>query len=175
MARSAHEARVWWVTGLAGAGKTTIARAMIARLSELGIRPVLLDGDELRQVVGPDLAYDPDSRRELARRYGRLCKLLSEQGIEVVCATISMFEDARRWNRQNIPRYVEIYVKVPMAELKRRNQKQLYRGKRSTEVWGIDIDPEEPLMPDIILLNDGSRTLDELVDNVMAHAATRSD
>jgi adenylylsulfate kinase len=164
---------VWWITGLAGAGKTSIARVVAERLRARGVPVVLLDGDELREALGADAGYDRDSRRRLAGQYGRLCRLLSGQGIAVVCATISMFEEARRWNRANIPVYTEVYVKVPPEVLARRDQKGLYSGGAGAgNVVGVDLEPEEPQSSDIVLLNDGSRRIEELAQAVLDHGTS---
>lgn len=164
--------RVWWITGLAGAGKTSIARLVVGGMRSRGIAVVLLDGDELRSIFGPAAGYDRDTRRKLAAQYGLLCQLLSRQGINVVCATISMFEDARRWNRQNIPLYTEVYVKVPAEVLAQRNQKGLYSGQDAPNVWGVDLTPEEPQSSDIVLLNDGSKRVEELAQAVLSHVTS---
>ncbi|MBV8601217.1 MAG: adenylyl-sulfate kinase, partial [Candidatus Eremiobacteraeota bacterium] len=94
--------RVYWITGFSGAGKSTLARALAERLRADGETPILLDGDELRSVLGKEDAYTATERAELAMSYGRLCKLLSDQGFTVICATISMFHEVRDWNRAQI-------------------------------------------------------------------------
>ena len=84
--------------------------------------------------------------------------MLSEQGIDVVCATISLFRECQEWNRTHIARYCEIYLRVPMEVLVQRDQKQLYsRALRGeiTDVMGVDLPVEEPSRPDIVIDNDG--------------------
>src|SRR5947209_8843532 len=81
---ASHQGRVIWLTGLSGAGKSTVAREVVNRLHGRGIRPVLLDGDELRGALGVSGSYDRASRRQLAFVYARLCRLLACQGHTVV-------------------------------------------------------------------------------------------
>src|ERR1017187_5433790 len=112
--------RVFWITGLSAAGKTSIGRALSSHLRASGCPVIFLDGDTLRTVVSSDLGYSAEDRRSAAMRNGLVCRMLAEQGFDIVCATISLFHDVQRWNRENIPRYNEIFVRVPLDELKRR-------------------------------------------------------
>lgn len=145
--------RLFWVTGLSGAGKTTIGTILYQKLKEKYPNTVLFDGDVLRRMFGNDLGYSKEERFACAMRYARLCKLLTEQGIIVVCCTISMFDAVREWNRQNIPEYTEIYIKVPIEMLEKRNQKNLYHDVKmgiAVNVVGVDLDLELPKSPDIV-------------------------
>src|ERR1700675_1668824 len=118
--------RVFWITGLSGAGKTTLGLELSSRLRAAGRRVTFLDGDALRSVIAEDLGHSLDDRRRSAMRNARLCRLLAEQGVDVVCATISLFHEVQRWNRKNITGYREIYLRVPMDELRRRDTKGIY-------------------------------------------------
>ena len=158
---------VYWITGLSGAGKTTIGKLLYSKINEEYSNTVFLDGDMLRKVFGDDVGYSEEDRRKCAMRYSRLCAMLQEQGMNVVCCTISMFHSVRDWNRQNIRNYKEIYLKVSMDTLRRRDQKGLYSGtteEKQKEVVGIHMDIEEPECPDLILENDGEKTPEEQVE-----------
>lgn len=155
--------QVYWLTGLSGAGKTTIGRAWFQELKKLGQSAVLLDGDEMRRVFGGGLGYSAQDRMQLAMSYGRLCALLSGQGLTVVCCTISMFDAVRAWNRENIPGYFEVYIKASMETLRRRDQKGLY-SREDHDVAGVHVQVEEPKSPDLILENNGERTPLEQVE-----------
>lgn len=158
--------RVYWLTGLSGAGKTTIGKLLYQKLRAQRDNVVFLDGDQLRQVFGDDLGYTPEQRLKSAMRNARLCKLLFDQGLDVVCCTISMFDSVRDWNRTHIPGYCEIYVKASMETLRRRDQKGLY-SQGENDVAGVHFAIEEPKAPDLILCNDGEKTPEEQAQKIM--------
>jgi hypothetical protein len=91
--------------------------------------------------------------------------MLAEQGSDVVCSTISLFHDVQRWNRENISRYYEIFVRVPLEELRRRDTKGIYLGanNEAANIVGLDIPAETPEAPDLILDNDASMQPEEAV------------
>ena len=161
---------VYWITGLSGAGKTTIGKLFYNHLKEQYPNTVFFDGDTLRKVFGDDLGYTEEERRKCAMRYSRLCAMLEEQGINVICCTISMFDSVRQWNRENIRNYREIYVRVSMDTLRARDQKGLYSGTTSEtekDVAGIHFQVEIPKNPDLILDNDGETTPEEQVERII--------
>ena len=142
---------VIWLTGLSGAGKTTLARALQQALPGA----LLLDGDALRSVLGTSKkGFDRESRLALALTYARLCKLLAEQGATVIIATISLFHAVHDWNRKNVPNYLEVFLDVPEDIRRLRDPKGLYAtqpqgGKQS--MAGLDVPVEFPLQPDILI------------------------
>ncbi len=161
---------VYWITGLSGAGKTTIGKLLYEHIRTKKKNVVFLDGDILRQVFGNDLGHSLEERRISARRNANLCALLSSQGMDVVCCTISMFQSIRDWNRSNITNYCEIYLQVPLDVLRRRNQKSLYSNLeegRVKNVCGLDIAAEEPKNPDILIINDGSCSPEYVVKEII--------
>ena len=161
---------VYWITGLSGAGKTTIGRLFYEKLKKQYPNTVFFDGDIMREVFGGDLGYEREDRIKCAMRYARLCRLMEQQDINAVCCTISMFHCVREWNRENIDNYHEIYVKVSMDTLRKRNQKGLYDSNGNSgngTVVGLHIDFEEPKESDLVLHNDGEATPEEQVEKIL--------
>lgn len=155
---------VYFFTGLSGAGKTTIGSLFHQRLKATKPNVVLLDGDEIRPVFCEDSGYSNEDRLRRAGRIFRVCRMLSDQGIDVVCCSIAMFAQVRAWNRENIERYKEIYIRVEPQTLLRRNQKGLYtQGKH---VVGVDLPFDEPEQPDIVVQNDGDETPEAIVERL---------
>lgn len=157
---------IFWITGLSGAGKTTVGKIVYDKIKSKKDNVVLLDGDVLRNTIAADLGYTQEDRHESARRNTRLCKLLADQNIDVVCCTICMFEDIRRWSRENNENYVEVYLKVSMDVLKKRNQKNLYVDSQN-ELVGLGVCMEEPEHPDMVIVNDGYSTPDEIASLIL--------
>jgi cytidine diphosphoramidate kinase len=167
---AAKPGRVFWITGLAGSGKSTIAHELTEALRAQGRNVVYLDGDILRAAIAEDIGYSPADRLIIASRYGRFCKLLADQGIWVVGAFIALIHEVQNANRENIDDYVEVFVSVPMEELIARDQKGLYSRARAGEVEnviGIDIPAEFPQTPEIVVENHGGRSATQAVEEIM--------
>ena len=182
MQRTATEKRVsengrgatYWVTGLPGAGKTSIGKLLWQRLRSDGRFALFLDGDRLRGLLGDQFGFSRTDRLALAKRYALFCQELSNQGAEVICATVSMFEDVRRWNRGNLPNYREIYLRVPLEVLRERDQKGLYSAAASMTAYnvpGINQPFEEPRDPHIVIDNDGSSAPEEIAESLFRTCA----
>ena len=152
---------VYFFTGLSGAGKTTIGGLFHKHLKAMKKNVVLLDGDLIRPVFCEELGYSSEDRLYGAKRLFRVCRMLSDQGIDVVCCSISMYAEVRRWNRENIENYQEIYIKVTKETLLQRNQKGLYTSGKN--VVGVDLPFDEPKESDVIVENDGQETPEVIV------------
>jgi adenylylsulfate kinase-like enzyme len=165
---------VIWLTGLPGAGKSTLANILLKQLRNKGIQSLLLDGDALRDALQMH-DYDNDSRKMVALTYARLGKMFSQQGTIAICATVSMFDSVRQWNAENINDYLEVYIKVSDEVLQARNQKGLYSTTPSGEAanaHGFDLAAiskiETPKSPHLIINNDGLESPAVLVDKILA-------
>lgn len=166
--------RVYWLTGLSAAGKTTLARELARRLRIKGEQVVLLDGDELREVFGAASVnadnHGRENRLALAFQYAHLCRILARQGLTVVIATISLFREIHTWNRENLPGYFEVYMKVPIEELRRRDPKGIYRrfdAGELTDVAGLDLQIDEPEAADWVVEFQLGRSAEEIADELM--------
>ena len=160
---------VYWLTGLSGAGKSTIGKALQTQLQNQGQTVVFLDGDEMREMLGVEGAFSYDSRKQLSFTYSRLCNLLAKQSLNVVCATISMFEDVRQWNRSNITKYKEVYIQCSEDTLFKRDTKGIYhryKNEDMSEVAGFNLQVEVPKNPDLILQNDGAHSPGQLAKQI---------
>lgn len=146
--------RVIWITGLSGAGKTTLAGLLARRFAECDDPCIVLDGDVLRALLAPSAGHDREHRLRLARTYSFLCREIADRGLTVICATVSMFHSVQEWNRDNMPLYTEIYLRVPLAELRRRDPKGLYARASAglqANIVGVDVVAEEPKQPDLTI------------------------
>jgi len=168
--------RVYWITGLSGAGKTTVGRELWRRLRGAGHSVIMLDGDVTREAIAEDLGHSTSHRRSSAMRNARLCRLLANQGTDVVCMTISLFHEVQRWNRENIPGYCEIYLRVPMDELQRRDAKGIYAASNQgdlRDVVGLDVPAELPEAPDLTLENFGALDSSSAVERIWMECVMR--
>lgn len=157
---------LYWITGLSGAGKTTIGNRLYYEMRTKNDNTIILDGDILKKIAGTDLGYKREERLERAYRYCALCKLLTDQGINVIICTIAMFDEIRNWNRNHIEKYVEIFLDVNLEILMARNRKGLY-SQTSVNIAGIDVEIEYPKNPDIIIKNDGSVSVKKSVQEIL--------
>jgi len=168
---------VIWIIGLSGTGKTTLASQVVERIRQLNGKVILLDGDLIRTLLGNDVDHTIEGRRRNAQRLSVLSKFLADQGIHVVAAVLSMFPEWRRWNRENIPDYSEVYIKASMQTLLRRDIKNLYaRAARGeiVNVVGVDIPFPEPENPELVIENDLDRLeFKDLTDRIMSIDAVR--
>jgi adenylylsulfate kinase len=166
--------RVIWITGLSGSGKSTLATGIVEVLRKNNENVVLLDGDDLRSIFGKgslkNQNYSRNIRLALSLQYARLCQIISSQGLTVVIPTISMFNEVYTWNRINIPRYFEVYLKVPVKELRRRDPKNIYSRFDNGElknIAGLDLSVDEPHAPEWVPDFDPKKTVTSLTQELL--------
>lgn len=161
--------KLFWVTGLSDAGKTTISKLLYEYLKKKQDNIVWLDGDKMREVYQNN-DYTEEGRIKISYTNMRLCKLLTDQGIDVIISVIGMKDEYRDWNRKNIENYYEIYLEVPINTLIERDSKGLYAKALRGEVknvYGIDMAFEEPKCPDVKIVNDGSEKPFEICNSII--------
>ncbi len=131
--------RVWWLTGLPAAGKSSLALGLRDALQARQRLACVLDGDELRRGLCADLGLSDVDRSENIRRAGAVAKLMFEAGLNVACAFVSPFAADRDRVRALFPagRFVEVYLATPVEECMRRDPKGLYARARAGELRGL--------------------------------------
>jgi bifunctional enzyme CysN/CysC len=152
-ARNGHLGGVLWLTGLPGAGKSTLAFQLERRLFDLGYQVYVLDGDNLRHGLNADLGFTHDDRAENIRRAGEVAALFGQAGLVCIAAFISPYRADRDIARAaGGERFYEIYVKASVATCERRDPKGHYKRARAGEIkefTGVDAPYEPPSAPDL--------------------------
>ncbi|MBL8605526.1 MAG: adenylyl-sulfate kinase [Myxococcales bacterium] len=147
-----------WFTGLSGAGKSTLAEALAPRLRARGKRVEVLDGDAVRTHLSKGLGFSREDRDINVRRIGYVAQLLARNGVFVITAAISPYREARRWCRESIRDFVEVFVDTPLAVCAARDVKGLYKRAEAGEIaqfTGVSDPYEAPEDPELRLATEG--------------------
>lgn len=145
---------VLWMTGLSGAGKTTLAVVLEKELKAKGLRVERLDGDIVRESLTRDLGFTKEDRDKNIERVTFVAKLLSRNGVAVICSFISPYQVTRDMIRQEVTNFLECYVEVPLEEAINRDVKGLYKKALAGEIpnfTGVSDPYEPPTNPEIIV------------------------
>ena len=165
-----------WFTGLSGAGKTTIARAVAQVLAESGIAHSLLDGDELRATLSADLGFTREDRAEQVRRVGHLARILGDAGVISLVALVSPFRADRDAARalHGPGRFIEVHVATSLDVCAQRDVKGLYARSAARSaageddlLTGVGQEYEAPENPELVLDGSDRVTVDELARQVL--------
>ena len=143
--------KVIWFTGLSGSGKSTLAEDLYRKLKAKGLKVEYLDGDRVRDIF-PKTGFSKEERDRHVKRIGFLASMLEKNGVIVVAAFISPYEESRRFVRNLCNNFMEIHVSTPLEECKRRDIKGLYARAMKGEIknfTGIDDPYEVPLQPEM--------------------------
>jgi len=161
-----------WFMGRPASGKSTLAKRVENRLSDLDIAIENLDGDEVRQNLHPDLGFTREERATNNRRTAYVCKLLNRNGIAAVTAMITPFRDSQQRAREIVEsggKFVLVYVKCPVEVCKERDPKGLYERAEAGKIenfTGVNHPFQEPLNPDIVV-DSANSTVEECVDETL--------
>ena len=170
--RNGHFGQVIWLTGLSGAGKSTIAMALERRLFDDGRHVYVLDGDIVRTGLCQDLGFSPEDRTENIRRIGEVARIMADSGLYVIVAFISPFRVDRDRVRDAMPEgcFIEVYVNASLEVCQKRDTKGLYARAIRGEIadfTGISSPYEPPVSPEVELNTDRlSET--EAVDRILS-------
>jgi adenylyl-sulfate kinase len=160
-----------WFTGLSGSGKTTIAIPLAQALRERGLKVERLDGDIVRQSLTSDLGFSKEDRDKNIERVTFVAKLLTRNGVAVLCSFISPYRRRRAKTREEIGEFLEVYVECPVDECARRDVKGLYAKAFAGEIenfTGVS-DPYEPPDEPEIVCHTAEETVEESVANIVSY------
>lgn len=166
---------VLWMTGLSGAGKTTIALDLEQKLLERGLKVERLDGDVVRESLTRDLGFTAEDRRKNIERVTFVAKLLSRNGVGTVCSFISPYQSVRDLVRENTTNFLEVYIDAPLDVVIDRDVKGLYAKALAGEIpnfTGISDPFEAPENPDIHIRTDLG-TVEECSDQLLMELEMR--
>ena len=143
---------LFWITGLSGSGKTTIGKSIHNDIKKLYGPTIMISGDNVRKIFHLS-GHKKEERLKLTESYCRFAKYITDQKINIIFAVVGMFDKPRKWNKQNIKNYVEIYIKSNLNKIIKLKKKKIYHKKNIKNLVGIDIIPEFPKRPDIKIIN----------------------
>lgn len=152
--------RVFWITGYSGSGKTEIAKKIKKFINKKFGKTLIISGDDLRDIFSLE-KYDKKNRIKYALAYSKFCKLVSDQGVNVIISTVSLFNQVRLWNKKNISKYTEVYIRSKLSEIINFKKKsEIYDIKKN--IMGKNIKAQLPKKPNIFLENDFSKSINQL-------------
>ncbi len=155
--KNKHQGGIFWLTGLSGSGKSTIALDVERRLFEAGYQVYLLDGDNVREGLNSNLSFSPEDRSENIRRVGEVAFLFAQAGFIVLSAFITPYISDRERLKRNLSgkiQFHEVYIKSSIEICEKRDPKGLYKKARKGEIkdfTGIDSPYDVPEKPDLII------------------------
>jgi bifunctional enzyme CysN/CysC len=157
--RNRHKGAILWLTGLSGAGKSTVATELERELFAMGLHTYILDGDNIRHGLSANLGFSPEDRTENIRRVAEVARLLMDAGVLVITAFISPYRDDRRLARSlvNEGEFVEVYVNAPLEVCEQRDPKGLYKKARAGQIanfTGVSAPYEPPDQPELVVHTD---------------------
>jgi adenylylsulfate kinase len=156
---------VFWITGLSGCGKSTLGNFIKKDIDKNYGKTVIIHGDDIRNIYNLK-NYTRKKRLELGKSNSDLCKLISNQGVNVIFTTVGLFYELYKYNRTNIKNYIEIYIKTEINYLINNKNKSFYKNK-TKNVWGLDIKPEFPKKPNIIINNNFKEGKNKLANKLI--------
>jgi adenylylsulfate kinase len=168
-----HRGCTVWLTGLSGAGKSTIAVDLEKRLLERGVRTYILDGDNIRHGLNKNLGFSPEDRTENIRRIGEVAKLFTDAGLVAVTAFISPYRADRDQVRALMQPgdFIEVFIDCPVEVCEQRDVKGLYKKARAGEIkefTGVSAPYEAPEKAELVI-NTAGQSVEESAKQIVAY------
>jgi len=148
---------LFWITGLSGSGKTAIAENIKSNISNKYGPTIIVSGDDLRKIFNFK-KFSRKDRLAYALVYCKFCKCVTDNKINIILSTVSLFHKVRKWNRTNISNYVEIYIRSDIIKIIKQKNKFFYK-KNYKNIIGKDIKPEFPQSPHITIENNFNKSI----------------
>jgi len=152
---------LFWITGLSGSGKTTLGKKIHKNIIKKFGPTLMVSGDDIRKIFKLK-GFESNQRLEITKKYSNFAKYVTDQKINVIFAVVGMFDEPRKWNKLKIKNYIEIFIKSNIKNIIRINKKKIYKKKNPGKLIGIDIKPQYPKKPDIIISNSFKLTSDKM-------------
>jgi len=159
---------LFWITGLSGSGKTTIAKKIKKNISEIYGPTIEISGDDFRKAFKLNKSKDFSHKSRLNNlwKYHQFCKLITDKKINLIFSIMGLYSRARQWNKKNIENYIEIYIKTDIKKIMNQKKKEIHLKKKKNVV-GYDIKAELPKEPHVKVVNNFDKNLDELSKQIL--------
>jgi adenylylsulfate kinase-like enzyme len=156
---------LFWITGLSGSGKSTIAKKIFFKIKKKYGPTVVVHGDDLRRIFRLK-GYSKNERLSVGKQYIDFIELIIEQKINVIFSVVGLFNELRKENNKRFRNYVEIFIKTNIKKIIENNKKnKVYKQKKN--IWGLDISPEFPKKPNITIKNDFKKNISDLSNELL--------
>tara|TARA_B100000683_G_C12258804_1_gene460671 strand:+ start:122 stop:637 length:516 start_codon:yes stop_codon:yes gene_type:complete len=164
MIKNKRKGILFWITGLSGAGKTSVSQKIYKKIKNEFGKTIFINGDDLRKIF--DLkGYNYKDRKKIGLQYSRLFKKITDQNVNVIFAGVVLIESVRKWNKKNIDNYLEIYLKANIKKIIKRKYKRLY--SQTKNLVGLNVRAEFPKKPDIIINNNFEESIKSISDRLL--------
>ena len=162
--KTKNQGILFWITGLSGSGKSSIGKILFNKIQNKYGPTIILHGDDLRKIFNLK-GYSKEERKRIGIMYIKFLKLIINQKINVIMTVVGLQHSIRELNKKLFKNYVEIFIKSDLRKILKFNKKKIY-SKYKTNITGLDLKPEFPKKPDLIINNNFTKTIKEISDNL---------